>query len=564
MADHTSSLSLSARVARLFLSRPELYPVCSFLLYWAAFPYLNWWPLAWVCFVPYLIYIKREDRIWKLVLFPSLAFLIPLSHFYYGMRFFSFSDYLFFIIGVALSIVPCTLAIKYLMKKSRALPAREQAFLLLAGIPSVWTVYEYARGSLPVVRMAGGAFFGASQIYNLPFLQIAALIGEYGLGFVIVLCNTALFLLIARVRADGRTFRLFPILAIALVVVAHIGGAVMLFQAGDGAGKETLRISLIQPNVFLTDYNTAEESSRLPQGADDDNAVKRVIFDLIHQAARDQPDLIILPERSYPGTLQDASIEAIFSVARDIGIPIIVGALYAPDLYAPYNSAYLISPAGKIVERYDKIELYPFGEYIPGGNLLEGLMNKLEVHKKYPFAFPGHRGVDHFSLAVYLNCDWLRAGSERTIFTIADEVRFAVPICAEDVFPELVQRFVADGAQFIAVILNEAWFEKTVTIEHHLACSVLRAVENNVPLVRAANTAYTGLILPNGKIQAMVTDEEGSVKNARGHITVAVPIGEVGSFYTRTGFAFPFLITALALFFLVFAGCLPKEDDRQE
>jgi apolipoprotein N-acyltransferase len=558
MAHHKSILIRIVSLVRSFLSLSELYPFFAFLLYWAAFPYLNWWPLAWVCFVPYFIYIKREDRICKLVLFPLCAFLLPLSHFYYGMSFFSFSDYLFFIVGLSISIVPFTLAIKYLMKKTHALAPREQTFLLLLGIPSVWTVYEYARGSAPLVRMAGGALTGYSQIYNLPFLQIAGFIGGYGLGFLVVLFNTALFLLVACVRKDGRKYRLFPLLAITLIILLHIIGGVRLFRTESAA--QTLRVSLIQPNVLLSDYNQAEG---VPQDQRDDE-VTGVLFELIERAARESPDLIILPERSYPRPMRDTSVNTIFPLARRIGIPIIVGALYEPDYYESYNSAYLVSATGEISERYDKIELYPLGEYIPGGYVLENLMNKLEVHKKFPFAFPEHKGADRFSLAAYLNCDWLRAGTEQTIFTLDSGVRFAVPICAEDVFPELVRQFVEKDAQFIAAIINEAWFGKAVIIEHHLACSLMRAVENNVPLVRATNTAYTGLILPNGKMQAIVTDAEGNVKNARGYSTVDVPIGESGSFYTRTGFVFPIVITALAIFFIIFAGCLPKEDDRQE
>jgi len=526
--------------------------VYAFILYSISFmsPYL--WVCAWCSFVPLLIFIEKENKLWKLILFPAIGFLCMYAHAYLGVFFFSLNDYLFFLLGMSVAIFPFVLLIKWFLKKSLYLGHRERGYFLLFAIPTVWTLYEYMRGSGAAIRMTAGGFFASSQIYNLPLLQIASLVGVYGLSFMILMINVALFLVLYPFGPERKRHLLFPCMVGMLVCVCYVFGFHRLGEF-DRKQVETVRISLVQPNVDLETFNNAAEENNT---GEDEKEVTDVLFELMHKAAQDTPDMIVLPERSYHQTLQGVGSIGAGDIMRQkvaaLQIPTIVGGMFEPSFYDAYNSAYFLSATGALIDRYDKMVLYPLGEYIPGGYFLEGVMNDLEVHKKFPMLFTEQAGFDHVSLAQFMNVDWLRSGSEYTIFQHPKGFRFATPICAEDVFPELCREFVARGAQLLVLIINEAWWQRTATIEHHLTGSVLRAVENGVACVRATNTAYTGLILPTGKIESMYKDAHGRVKLVRGHITVEAPItDEAGSFFTKYGYTFPYLVAFLFCFFFV-------------
>ena len=138
------------------------------------------------------------------------------------------------------------------------------------------------------------------------------------------------------------------------------------------------------------------------------------------------------------------------------------------------NSAFLLSSRG-FEGRYDKIHLVPFGEYVP----LKGL---------FRFAHKLVQGVGDFI-----------PGDGVSLFDI-DGKRFGVVICYEAIFPDLFRSFVRDGASFMVNITNDAWFGRTSAPFQHFSHTVLRAIENRVFVVRAANTGISGIISPTGRI----------------------------------------------------------------
>ncbi|MDP2981555.1 MAG: nitrilase-related carbon-nitrogen hydrolase, partial [Candidatus Omnitrophota bacterium] len=81
-------------------------------------------------------------------------------------------------------------------------------------------------------------------------------------------------------------------------------------------------------------------------------------------------------------------------------------------------------------------------------------------------------------------------------------------ICFEDIFPELAKEFVKNGAKFMVVITNDAWYGKSGAAYQHAACSVFRAIENRVPIVRCANTGYSCFIDSKGKIYDSVEEKK--------------------------------------------------------
>jgi apolipoprotein N-acyltransferase len=142
-----------------------------------------------------------------------------------------------------------------------------------------------------------------------------------------------------------------------------------------------------------------------------------------------------------------------------------------------FNSAFLVSPEKKIAGRYDKLHLVPFGEYAP----LSSIFN-------FTKDIIGAIG------------DFTAGSAVRNLSAPCGD--FGVLICYEAIFPELTRQFVAGGARFLVNITNDAWFGKTSAPYQHLSMVALRAVENRVPIARAANTGISSFIDSTGKIRA--------------------------------------------------------------
>jgi apolipoprotein N-acyltransferase len=185
-----------------------------------------------------------------------------------------------------------------------------------------------------------------------------------------------------------------------------------------------------------------------------------------------------------------------------------------------YNSAFLVGPDATVRGRYDKIHLVPFGEYMP----LRGMLFFLD---KLVY------GIGDF-----------RRGEDYTVMAIP-QGRFGVLICFEVIFPDLVRHFVDRGAQFLVNLTNDAWFGNSPASYQHLSMVVFRAIENRVPVVRAANTGISAVIDPTGR----VLQQTDLFVRTRIQARITPAVGRV-PFYTRFGDVFAYaclLLTAQAL-----------------
>ena len=113
--------------------------------------------------------------------------------------------------------------------------------------------------------------------------------------------------------------------------------------------------------------------------------------------------------------------------------------------------------------------------------------------------------------------------------------RFGVLICYEGVFPALTRRFVAGGADFLVNVTNDAWYGRTAAPYQHLVQASFRAIENRVPIVRAANTGISAIIDPDGRIRW-----RGPLFETLSYVDEIRWI-DVRTFYTRYGDVFVWL-----------------------
>jgi apolipoprotein N-acyltransferase len=201
-----------------------------------------------------------------------------------------------------------------------------------------------------------------------------------------------------------------------------------------------------------------------------------------------------------------------------------------------FNSAFLISPGGQILDRYSKRHLVMFGEYVPLSRWLPFLKKLTPVGDGFtPGTAPGH-------------FNWF-LGEDRAV-----PVRMAMLICFEDVMPGLVRRSVAPDSDFILNLTNDGWFRESAAQWQHAANAVFRAVENGRPLVRCTNNGRTIWVDAAGRIRELESHPEGGREDiyAEGWHIARVPLAGGGdtasspTFYARNGDWFGWACVALA------------------
>ena len=375
-------------------------------------------------------------------------------------------------------------------------------------IPSAWVLLEYIRSHL--FTGFPWSLLGYSQYANLPVIQVADIAGVWGVSFLTMMVNVAIYSGIGyRVSGIVRIKKaLIPILGIIIILIY---GYYKIYRIPNPESRIPLKVSVVQGNI--------------PQVLKWHSASREFIMDrylgLTDEVQANAPDLIIWPEASLPVVAEDEPdyYERVIRYTETMATPLLFGAVTKRDgIY--YNSALLLSKEGKLLKRYDKLHLVPFGEYIPFRNTFRFLESIVPIGDIAP-------------------------GEAYTIFdlqprelTQAGSYKFGVLICFEDIFPDLARGFVKRGAEFLVNITNDAWFGKTTEAYQHLAASVFRAVENRVYVVRAANTGVSGFIDPQGRIISLVKNAGGDSIFTTGHATQEISPQRGPTFYGRYGDSF--------------------------
>ncbi|MBV9080053.1 MAG: apolipoprotein N-acyltransferase [Elusimicrobia bacterium] len=330
---------------------------------------------------------------------------------------------------------------------------------------AAWVALEEAR----TVVLTGfpWALIAHTQVKFPELLQIASITGAGGVAFLMIAVNASMAEFnVAMTRARPlRGPALSFIGAAVLVAVTGSWGARRLAWA-DVLPARTIKVSLLQGNI--------------DQYQKWDDAYEKDIRDaygrLAEKAALEKPLLMVWPESSVPAWIpKDAFYTAwVTRIATTTAVPQMIGSLskIGED---EYNSAFVVHENGQLEGQYDKRHLVPFGEYVPFGGLL-----------KHVVPYLGQVGI-------------FAAGKSAHIFEI-DGVRFSPNICYEMIFPELVRRS-ARNADVIVNLTNDGWFLTSGAPPQHFAASILRAVENGRPVVRAANTGISALIDAFGQVK---------------------------------------------------------------
>lgn len=408
-------------------------------------------------------------------------------------------------------------------------------------ISASWTLCEVLRSNLPIFGFPWNLLAYTQSDYSLIRI-LANSIGAYGLGFVIVWINASFeqllrdwwrlskmkywhFLSLGRMSLFELRQPLLNVIQLVLVLVF-----ILIYGLSDQSEKVTetgsLRISVVQGNIpqeIKWDLMAREK-------------ILEVYMKLSQLAAPDQPHLMIWPEAAFPGYFNmDTYAEQVKEMIKSLKIPFLIGSPHSETPEVAYNSAYFVNDFGHINDRYDKQHLVPFGEYVP-----------------LPLIFGWLRPI-----AYSLGVSDFYEGSTKTVFQHRKTgSRFSTLICFEDIFPDLARQFVEKGARFLVVITNDAWFKNSAAPYQHLQASIFRAIENGVPVIRAANTGISGFIDKKGKVISRVENQEGHDIFVTGTKTETISLDEAHTFYRSLGFYFPYLLVLA----LVILGIKWKRD----
>jgi apolipoprotein N-acyltransferase len=307
---------------------------------------------------------------------------------------------------------------------------------------------------------------------------------------------------------------------------AAVAALFLVLAAGYGVwriGDVTRRLeSIPQQTVALIQGNIDQSIKWEPSFQ---NETVRIYRDLSLRAAKEGPQLIVRPETATPFMFQnhDELHESVVGVAKSTGAYLLFGSpsyTHREGEIRFQNSAIVLSPAGEMIGKYDKVHLVPYGEYVP-------------LRPLFPFIEKLAVGVGDFL-----------SGSGFQPVTIAGE-RVGFLICYEGIFPEIGRAYGRSDASLLVNITNDAWFGTTSAPFQHLSMTVFRAVENRLYVVRAANTGVSAIIDATGRITAQTGLFE------RTFLTGPVQIHRTESFYTQYGDLFVFfcMIALLVIFY---------------
>ncbi len=408
----------------------------------------------------------------------------------------------------------------------------------LFAVPCLWVSLELIRTY--VLSGLPWGLLGYSQYRQIEVIQIADHMGVYGVSFLIVLVNVALaeFLswlmpLLRRFRPAKLPWELVAMAALLVTLSWEYGLATLSGAPTSDIPRSSISVGVVQPNVDqAVKWDTAYREEILAR------------FDRLTEQLGRATDLVIWPEAATPFVFEREPVYQLqlIALANRAQAPILFGSpalRFYPDR-RPYllNSAYLLSPDGQLLGRYDKQHLVPFGEYIPFKSSFLFFLDKLV------------EGIGDFEAGTGPTVLTLtpkpRAAAAGMAGTPPRQINFGVAICYEVIFPNLVRQFAANGAEFLVTVTNDAWFGSSSAASQHFSMVVFRSVENHLAFARSANTGISGFIDPFGRIvEATPIFTEQATK-------ATMQVWRPHTFYTRNGDVFAYgcvIICALLILF---------------
>lgn len=503
--------------------------------------------LAWIGFIPLLIAIEKANLIRSYLLGAVTGMIFSINISYWMIDFLMLSKGYSILLSTVFSAIfwlYCAQLFAFITLSFNAIRQRinvHENLLFPLIVVSVFTLYP----------MIFSAHLGESQSQFLIAIQAIEFVGVYGLDTLIALANIVIFRLLWRfitvqpAPADQKknSPRQWP-LGIALLVL------ISWFYYGWSANQvwvskidqwDTVRIGLVQPNeipslekqILYPGYSRAFP----PEMA------------MTQRLASSGAEVVIWPEAKYKAYFDQPLIsEAYQHHIKALNIRLIFQDIDRSQnstnttVKQQYNSAVMLSEQGELIGQYQKMKRIAFGEYVP-------FASDIPILKRWVEGFFGsflnemEKGESHQVFSTVLTSSPTR----KSTFNI-------IPlICYETIFPEFVAEAVASALRkapntdLLVALSSDGWFGPTHQPYQHVNASILRAVENRLPLVHVLNNGPSIVAMPNGKIILKT-----AANQADGYIVdVPYQADAKGSFFSHYPRLFIYSVYGLMLLILL-------------
>ncbi|MEU9994483.1 apolipoprotein N-acyltransferase [Streptomyces sp. NPDC050848] len=383
-------------------------------------------------------------------------------------------------------------------------PSGPRAAAALIVVPSGWLLIELVRSW----EGLGGPWglLGASQWQVGPALRLASVGGVWLVTLLVVAVNTAFALLVVSAAAVRLT-ALVGLVVCALIVSTVWWGVAPPREQG------TARIAVVQPGVY---DGSGGAERRFARGEE-----------LTRELVGQDVDLVVWGESSVGSdlTARPDLANRLAALSRAVDAPILVNVdARRSDRPGIFKSSVLIGAQGPTGERYDKMRLVPFGEYIP--------------------ARPVLGWVTSFGKAA---TEDRRRGTEPVVMTVPAQdgrpaLRIGPLVCFESAFPDMSRRLTRDGAALLIAQSATSTFQDSWAPAQHASLAALRAAETGRPMVHATLTGISAAYGPDGRRigTPLGTDQSAAV-------VYDVPLSQATTGYVRYGdWPLYFALTVLA------------------
>ncbi len=337
------------------------------------------------------------------------------------------------------------------------IPSRAAVLL----IPCLWTFMEWSQQ--PTTDFTWLLLGNPGIDMGMLPLRLVPWVGVYGLSFLFAMTGSVIALTALRRPVNAAA----PI--IALILLAFL-------PAIPKPAIPTESAVTVQPNI---DPETTKWTWESVQGLE--QRLAGLSLESALMRGEGKPVMVLWPELPAPVYYEQDAIfrEHVTRVAKQSGVPVVLGTVVHDPKGDPLNSAEFIDREGKIMGRYDKMHLVPFGEYVPS---IFSWVNKVSAEAG---TFAAGKAISDFAVNGH---------------------RVGVFICYESALPGHVREFVAQGDEVLVMLTNDGYFFRTSAREQHLQLARMRAVENNRWLLRVTNNGHTVAIDPTGHIAKRIPE----------------------------------------------------------
>jgi apolipoprotein N-acyltransferase len=486
------------------------------LIFALAFPPLEWVLLLPLALVPWLVTLVREESRGRALvsgfLFGLVYWCASIPWIVYVVTHYGGQNGL---MGVVCLIILAAILAEWpaIVAWATVASAPAGSIQRLALFPLLWMASEHARSF--VYKGFPWNLTGHALYRHPVWIQSASVWGVYGLGLAVVSLSALV--------AAGVSRRSARPVVVAALLVGGLGFAGSVRLARPSVPSRALSVALLQPNIKEEARRTAGLSAE----------AYRAVIDQAMTAREKRPWLIVIPESALAPLYWQESDRLRRDLAEivDDCCHVLFNDVEEEEGGRYYNVARLLGPKGLLGAAYRKVHLVPFGEYVP-------------LPKLFFFVRQISTTIGEFSAAP----------APRPLE--AEDFRIGMGVCYEILYPDLVRREVSQGAKLLVTISNDSWYGRAGAQAQHFAGAVIRTVETNRYLLRAAITGITGIVDEKGRIRGELHADEAGIAYG------TADLFDIDTLWTRWGFWLPRATDVLALSVLFFGAFRSLRERR--